>query len=236
MNVQLPSFEIDLLNELVRGQTLPMPTLDSAHMEIILELLQKAYQEIKTEYPTRVATAPENAVNSLMVARLNHLIQDDPLAKQLVRAISRGSEVTSYDAQHIEKRPDIQISLTSRVHLFPLIVECKLLDEPQRKTTKLYCQNGLARFINGEYAWTDSEAIMLAYVRDGSFIATQLHPFLTKANTTFPHQYQVVSFPEKCPFLPDVARSKHGRPFKYLHDGQAGEFPGEILVWHLWVR
>jgi hypothetical protein len=153
------------LTELIRGQQMPLPALDESHLEIILELLHRAYVGIASDYPDEIATSDEKHLNGLMVSRLNHLVSDDPLAGLLVRAVSRGTETKNFDATRFEMRPDIQISLTSRQHLFPLVVECKLIDLAHDKTVERYCLDGLARFTTGDYAWMNLEAMMLAYVR-----------------------------------------------------------------------
>jgi len=94
----------------------------------------------------------------------------------LVTCISRGRESINYDGSKLEKRPDLSIHLTSRFSRLSLVVECKLLDSKNKKSIDLYCDQGLARFIDGQYAWYAREAFMLAYVRDGATIATCLTP------------------------------------------------------------
>ncbi|PKR56537.1 MULTISPECIES: hypothetical protein [Thalassospira] len=231
-----PSMLQDHLSELIRGQELPLPALDHLHVEVILELLQNAYTGIKADYHAAVSSGEEKHLNSLMVDRLNHLVGENSLASLLVRSVSRGTETKNYDATRFEMRPDIQISLTSRQHLFPLIVECKLIHIAKGKTVDLYCRDGLARFTTGDYAWTNQEALMLAYVRDGVSTTSHLSPFLEAATRRSPPEYAVVSLPQKCAVsLPDAARSEHGRYFKYVHGGQGGKLPGDIAVWHLWV-
>lgn len=226
----------DHLSELIRGQELPLPALDHSHIEIILELLHQAYIGIKADYPTTVAAADEKQLNSLMVDRLNNLVREDPMAGLLVRAVSRGAETKNYDATRLEMRPDIQISLTNRQHLFPLIVECKLIDLANGKTVELYCRDGLSRFTTGDYAWTNREALMLAYVRGDGSTGKHLSPFLATAKKKKPPQYSVISLPKKCvASLPDAAKSDHGRYFTYVHGGSVGELPGDISVWHLWI-
>jgi hypothetical protein len=227
----------DHLSELIRGQVLPLPALDPSHAELILELLQHAYDGIKADYPGSVSSGDEKHLNSLMVDRLNHLVGDDPIASLLVRVVSRGTETKNYDASRFEMRPDIQITLTSRQHLFPLIVECKVIDKLKGKTVNLYCRDGLARFTTGDYAWTNREAMMLAYVRDGAATASHLHPFLAVAAALSPPEYAVVSLPQKCALaLQDAARSDHARYFSYVHGAHSGKSPGNIAVWHLWVN
>ncbi|HEY8213986.1 MAG TPA: hypothetical protein VIG36_07645 [Methylocystis sp.] len=237
MSGLFPGLRQDHLAELIRGQELPLAALDPIHIELILELLQHAYEGIKSDYPCAVSAGDEKHLNSLMVDRLNHLVGDDPLASLVVRAVSRGTETKNYDASRFEMRPDIQISLTSRQHLFPLIVECKLIDTAKQKTIERYCLDGLARFTSGDYAWTNREALMLAYVRDGASTSSLLCPFLAAAMALSPPEYAVVSLPQKCALsLPDAARSDHGRYFSYAHGAQSGKPPGNIAVWHLWVN
>lgn len=227
----------DHLSELTRGQELPLPALDSSHIEIILGLLQRAYDELKIEWPNAIATGEEKHVTGLMVDRLNHLVGDDAVASVLIRSVSRGSETKNYDGKRFEMRPDIQISLTGRQHLFPLIIECKLIDAPNRKTVDLYCHDGLARYSTGDYAWTNREALMLAYVRDGATISGHLYPYLDASSKRTPPEYAVVSLPGRCaPSLPDAAVSDHGRYFTYVHGSHLGKAPGDIRVWHLWVK
>lgn len=237
MSGRIGRLQQDHLSELIRGQRLPLPALDPVHVAILLELLQRAYEGIRNDRAETVSSASEADINGLMVARLNHLVGEDPLAGQMVRAVSRGTETINYNASLIEKRPDIQISLTDRQHVFPLIVECKLVDAPKGKTVNLYCRGGLARFISGDYAWANREGMMLAYVRDGGSTTSHLHPFLARKAASEPRKYSVVELPEKCfDHLQDAAVSIHGRAFAYEHAPQNGQQPGDITVWHLWVH
>ena len=226
----------DHLSELTREHDLPLSELDSLHVEFILSLLQQAYEELKRDHPLAMATGEEKHVTGLRVDRLNHLVGADSAAGLLIRAVARGAAAKNYDASRFEMRPDIQISLTGRQHLFPLIVECKLIDQPNGKTVDLYCHEGLARFSLGDYAWTNREALMMAYVRDGATIASCLHPFLTNASMRVPPEYAVVALPVACAApLSNAAVSNHGRYFTYVHGTHAGKMPGNIRVWHLWA-
>ena len=45
-----------------------------------------------------------------------------------------------------------------------------------------YCDDGLVRFVRGDYAWAMQEAMMLAYTRDGRTIAGHLIPEIAKAD------------------------------------------------------
>lgn len=114
----------------------------------------------------------------------------------------------------------------------PLIAEAKIIDAT--KGENLYCTQGVRRFLNGEYGWGGREAFMIAYVRDGSTIATRLEPYLG-----FPAQtasYAVEDAPTSLgPGACDAARSRHGRSFLYAHIAPPANNPGAIALWHLWV-
>ena len=56
-----------------------------------------------------------------------------------------------------------------------LAVECKPVDK-KHPAGEHYCDKGLRRFVDGDYAWTMQEAMMVAYVRDGRCIAKSLLP------------------------------------------------------------
>ena len=173
-------------------------------------------------------------INTLIETRLNALLEKDARWSQLVSVVARGKETASYDGSHLERRPDLSIHLTNRNPSFPLIVECKLIDAPSRKTVDLYCNDGLVRFVRGEYGWATREAFMLAYVRDGSKIASCLTPFLARSQTKQPDTYLTQSLPN--PIVgssAQLARSSHGRGFSYPASSSVP--PGEIAIWHLWI-
>ena len=134
----------------------------------------------------------------------------------------------------LEKRPDLSIHLTDRNPSFPLIVECKLIDASSDKRVKLYCDDGLLRFVRGDYGWATREAFMLAYVRDGSTISSCLGPFLAQNREKQPDIYLTDVLPEAV-VESDIylARSSHNREFRYIDQSRGS--PGAIAIWHLWI-
>jgi hypothetical protein len=158
---------------------------------------------------------------------------EDPLWRQLVLSVVRGKESLSFDGSHLEKRPDLSIYLSNSTRGFPLVAEAKIIDKGNGKSEALYCDKGLLRFVKGEYAWANREALMLAYVRDGSSIGETLTPFLTNAMADTPPGYLIESLPVASGSYGAVlAHSRHGRSFAYAG---AAEPPGPISVWHLWL-
>lgn len=226
----------DQVAELTRGLTLPLPEVATDHLEVIAEGLLRAFSDVRARSPVTVASGSEAEVTALMEARLNTLIEEDPLWGQLVLCAVRGKESLSFNGAHLEKRPDLSIYLSNRNRGFPLITEAKIIDAASSKTEALYCDNGIRRFVDGEYAWGNREAFMIAYVRDGSSISTKLTPFLSGAISKKPPGYLIESLPAAVGAATnDLAHSRHGRSFMYDGDASAGLEPGPISVWHLWL-
>jgi len=215
---------------------LPLPEIEAEHLKIVAEGLLQAFNDVRAQSSATVFSGIEAEVTALMEARLNMLIEEDPLWGQLVLCVARGKESLSFNGSHLEKRPDLSIYLSNRTRGFPLITEAKILDSTAGQTEALYCDKGLQRFIDGEYAWGNREAFMIAYVRDGSSIEMKLKPFLSAAMTRIPPSYLV----EELPICvgdasSDLAFSRHGRTFTYTNQEALADQPGPITVWHLWL-
>ncbi len=220
--------------ELTRGQSLPLPPLQEVHLTFIAEVLTRVWDELLSRRRTTLLSGAEIEINALIETRLNALVDEDELWAQLVRCVARGKETVSYDGSHLEKQPDLSIYLTHRTPSFPLVVECKLIDAPSKKRIGLYCNEGLARLVRGEYAWAVREAFMLGYVRDGSTILSALEPFLAQSQTRLPDTYRTDVLPKSTRYgASELARSSHTREFRYI--GQPQNRPGAIAVWHLWI-
>lgn len=219
--------------ELTRGQSLPLAPLPESILRVIAETVVRAWNELRARHRAILNIGDEAEVSALLISRLNTLRDEDPCWENIASGVSRGRETISFDGGHLEKRPDVSIHITRRNFGFPLVAECKLIDHPNKKTVNLYCKQGLTRFVNGEYAWATQEAFMLAYVRDGSSIATTLKPYLTKNQTVTPDCCATEILPTPLPHSPtDLAHSRHGRHFSYLNQESA---PGSIELWHLWL-
>jgi hypothetical protein len=116
-----------------------------------------------------------------------------------------------------------------------LVVECKILDKPSGKKIEMYCNDGLARFVRGEYAWASLEAFMLAYVRDGSTILSSLSPLLAQSQALKPDVFQTDVLPDLIKHTSmHLARSSHNRTFRYVSQTSQNN-PGVIAIWHLWL-
>jgi hypothetical protein len=226
---------LDQIAELTRGIELPLPPLHQEHLHIIVEELLTSWTDLLQRHPGVLLDGDEAAINTLMETRLLARLDENPLWAQMVRAVARGRETVSFDGTHLEKRPDLSLFLTCRNVSFPLAIECKIIDKANDKTGKLYCDNGLSRFLTGEYAWATREAFMIAYVRDKSTIASTLVPlFVPPASGAIPYAVDAAMIQVGSP-PPDLARSSHGRNFRYPLRQPPRDEPGAIALWHLWL-
>ena len=225
----------DQVEELTRGVRLPLAPIADEHLEVLAEGLRRAFDDVRQHAPNTVDTGEEPEVTALMQARLNSLILEHSLWRQLVLWVGRGTESISFDGSHIEKRPDLSIVLSGVERRFPLVAEAKILDTAASKTVALYCKKGIRRFVEGEYAWGNREAFMIGYVRDGSSINTTLKAVLSKAMNLLPDPYLVKALPVPVGSgSSDLAYTRHGRDFVYGNQ-QPPNRPGPISVWHLWL-
>ena len=225
----------DQVEELTRGLRLPLGPIAEEHLEVIAGFLRQAFDDVRQQAPFTVHNGTEPEVTALMQARLNAMIGEDVLWRQLVLWVGRGVESVSFDGTHLEKRPDLSIVLSGAERRFPLVAEAKVIDAPTSKTVKMYSEKGIRRFVVGEYAWGNREAFMIGYVRDKSSIDTTLTPFLSEAVETNPPHYALQSLPISVGGAAwDLARTKHGRTFIYASQPPPNA-PGPISLWHLWM-
>lgn len=226
----------DQVEALTSGLRLPLEPIADEHLAVIAEGLRRAFDAARQQALGTLCAGDEPAVTALLQAQLNGALAEDPLWRQLVLWVGRGSESVSFDGKHIEKRPDFSIVLSGSERRFPLVAEAKILDAPAGKTVGLYGKNGIRRFVDGEYAWGNREAFMLGYVRDGSSIGTTLAGFLSAAHQSHPQRYRLQSLPVAVDTAAgELAHTRHGRSFVYGNQSPPNS-PGPISVWHLWLQ
>ncbi|MDB5362337.1 MAG: hypothetical protein JWO51_3634 [Rhodospirillales bacterium] len=226
----------DQIDELTRGIELPLAALHEEHLALIADMIALAWGDLAINRASTLAMGSEAEINALLEARLSRLLDEHPLWEQLVRSVARGKETVSFNGAHLEKRPDLSIFLSGRSPAFPLVIECKLIDAPDGKSGTLYCNNGLHRFLTGEYGWSGRDGFMLAYVRDQSTIESCLLPFLAAGRMAKPDPFAVRDWPVGSGHaVLDLAATRHDRAFRYLNRIPPADAPGPIAIWHLWL-
>ena len=226
---------LDQIAELTRGLHLPLPKLEQGHLIVIAESLARAFGDIRERHPATVLSGSEAEVTALLESRLKALLGEDLFWSQLVLSISRGSESLSFDGSHLEKRPDLSLNLSNRDR-FPLVIEAKIIHQDKARTVRLYADNGIRRFVQGEYAWARREAMMLAYVRDSSSVDLTLTPLLEADMVKKQKEYLTEVVPVRIGSVsPQLSESRHQRSFAYVNQAPPAHLPGDISLWHLWL-
>ena len=160
--------------------------------------------------------------------------------------VVRHAQVTIYNGQRPAKTPDLSFKLRyAGTEPRPVVsahdalfVECKPVDA-KHAAGSAYCDDGLIRFVNGDYAWAMQDAMMLAYTRNDRTIAAHLSPAMDQSarkaslGIIQPLQLCPGSAAAACAEAEAVYVTTHHREFPWP-DGKGSAT--DITVYHLWHR
>jgi hypothetical protein len=225
---------LDQVAELTRGVELPLPNVEAPVLELVIEAVALAWDHVLMQHPKIAKQGDEAEINAVIETWLNGQLPSIPSLDLFVSGVDRGRESISFDGKRIETRPDLSFRLTHVDARFRLLAECKIIDKASGKTTALYRSNGIARFVNGDYAWGCREAIMLAYVRCGSSLQGSLLRGLSRYPEMAWVQHEMKSHPCLLIARDALGTSTHARSFSYVHN--TTRTPGPIDLWHLWLE
>ena len=228
---------------------LPHPRLGLPVVLLIRRVLLRAFELLREQgYP--VATANEDPVTkelrSIIENRLRQSGEVRGFSKRTFEFVVRQGQWENYNGTIITKTPDLFFKLRDdegrrigvRSEFDGLFIEAKPVDSTHPVGSK-YCDDGLIRFVRGDYAWAMQDAMMLAYARDGRTIAGHLIPEMTKSDRMT--SLGTAHLPEVCRATAAAACSEaeavhisqHRRDFPWPH----GKGPAtDITVYHLWHR
>jgi len=214
---------------------------------LIRRVLCRAF-EILREQSMNLADAQEDE----LTAALRSIIENDlrqsgnvnGFNRRNYESVIRQGEVANFDGTRRAKTPDLCFKLRyddfepgmTLSEFDALFVECKPVDATHPVGSK-YCDDGLSRFVNGDYAWAMQEGMMLAYSRHGRTISD--HLILAMNDDKRMKSLATSQLPQKCDTLDGAANrhteavhiSKHARNFYW--PGAKG-LATEITVYHLW--
>jgi len=226
---------------------LPHPRLGLPVILLIQRVLCRAF-EILREEKFRLSEAKEDAVTAALRAIIeNNLRQEGSIPgfnRRSYECVVRQGQVANFDGTRLTKAPDLCFKLRHddfepRLVLSEhdaLFVECKPVDSTHF-AGRDYCDDGLIRFVVGDYSWAMQEGMMLAYVRDGRTIASHLVPAMSEPQRMT--SLATTQLPQPCS-EPGAAAgtraesihiSKHRRSFPWL-DGKG--VATDITIYHLW--
>lgn len=153
----------------------------------------------------------------------------------LFEHVSRAENLSNYNASVINKQPDLIIQLADGPlqqtrRYVGIYIETKIVSMSTPITR--YTDEGLKRFIVGDYAWAMQGALMIAYQSKKPRPRTALELKLASDTTlaTVP-QNGGEWFSSPAAAAPLCGNSMHERSWCYL----CGDEPGPIRVWHMWT-
>lgn len=211
-----------------------------AHLAFI-----RAFEMLRTAPPPGfiLSSAKEDDITRQLDDILaNDILPNESVAgfnRNFFRHVGRASELTNVDGKHPAKKPDIVLSLSSenrpRVisNQDALFVECK----PVEKTKSLgshYCNEGISRFVIGDYAWAMREAMMLAYVRHNYTTKKHLRDVLGKngsKNLGRPTSPKIVAGGQATKFSQPLCYTHHERSFVWPSNAKRAS---RLKLFHSW--
>ncbi|HYN20196.1 MAG TPA: hypothetical protein VE078_04490 [Thermoanaerobaculia bacterium] len=226
---------------------LPHPRLELPMILLVRQVVLRAF-ELLCEYGYSLATEQEDSITAALRGVIENDLRHNGSVKGFSRrtydTVIRQGQVANFDGTKRAKAPDLCFRLRNdeeepRPVLSEhdaLFVECKPVDKSHAAGSN-YCDAGLCRFVDGDYAWAMEEGLMLGYARHGRTIAKNLIPALQKVERL--GRLKTVELPRPVEHPGAVARddaealhvSRHRRGFPWV----AGKGPAsDILIYHSW--
>lgn len=215
-------------------ESLPYPAVSPFLLRAVEDALVEAWRRLlaRTADLGLLSMAHEDDVTNPLVDELVRMrgVGFGAFRSDFFAAVAKSEELKDYTGTEVQKRdiilrlvPDPALVLEERY--YGVFVEAKIINLPKRRTVELYRDEGLARFRDGRYAWKMREAVLVAYVLDGSALAATLPPALATPLT--PRAWPVPSGAE-------VVSTRHDRAWSYCTPNQGS--PGPIALSHVWLR
>ena len=167
--------------------SLPHPPYPKTTLRVIESAIAEAWRIIR-DHPKgdfRIDQADEDRITrELRTGLMDHVLNGGSVPGFTSQHffVTREAMFESFDGTHLDKMPDLHIhvvrdepaSLPSADGLF---VECKPIDR-EHPAGKAYCDQGIIRFVKGEYAWALPQALMVGYAASGYTMPEKLRKSL----------------------------------------------------------
>jgi len=228
---------------------LPHPRLGLPVILLVRRVVLRAFEMLR-ERGYSLAAEKEDGITAALRGIIENDLRQSGSVKgfdhRTYETVIRQGQTESYDLTRLTKAPDLCFKLRSgeeepRPVLSThdaLFVECKPVDKSHAAGGK-YCDDGLCRFVEGDYAWAMEEGLMLGYVRHGRTIAKHLVPSMKEPGRWV--RLKTAELPRPVEHPGAVAAgdtealhvSRHRRGFLWVDEkGPATD----IAIYHLWHR
>lgn len=219
----------------------PYPSWDEAFLSAIDCAIRQAWANVIAT-GIDLSQSSEDQITEKLEDQLEKILNSGDnkvFNRSKFQDVIRGGNFCNYNKKSITKQPDLIIrpvdltpGIDNRYH--GLFIECKILDKKDKSELK-YIENGIKRFVDGEYAWAMTHAMMLAYVR--------------AENISLPSSLEkCFSRNIKKPFIVECCSKDNFKKMRETEDGSCyvsthcrgwvheehGD-PGDIRLDHLWL-
>nr|MDA3791629.1 hypothetical protein [Desulfobacula sp.] len=156
--------------------TLPHPEIPKRTILLLCNVIKKAWLLLEENPPSgfSLESAYEDVITRELVEIIENVLRQSGevggFNSAMFGRVTRGQEITNFNKEHPDKMPDIFFDLKrDRLSILSnqdgLFVECKPVDK-NHHVWSCYCKHGLARFVNGDYAWAMQDALMVGYTKN----------------------------------------------------------------------
>lgn len=223
----------------------PHPTLDIRILLVVEDSIRYAWEILRKHPPAglSLSTASEKEITIVLLKVLEKLRGENIVNgfdSKTFETVIREGNLANYNGKHPDKEPDFVFRLceiregTEKLQ-DGIIVECKPIDI-KHPVGSTYCEKGVKRFVDGDYAWAMHSGMMVGYVSENYTIYPKLSDPLKKDKKGI---YNTKKMPYMCPQSkrlkkePTVYITIHKRKWEY--PGTGNKAP-EINLRHLWLQ
>ena len=238
---------LNLFEETTDGIQLPHPPISLRSLLVVESALCEAWRLMRDE-PRGTFKLDEGDEDDITL-ELHERLYDEVFSKGLIpgfntevfASVGREPKIRNFNRTHPDKMPDLFIQFVDRpvgalYSQHGIFIECKPVDD-DHAVGKHYCDKGIIRFIQGDYAWTMTSVLMIGYARSDYTILPKLPDTLALASRA--KKIPTLDAPQPCqhsqagPINEVVHISRHNRTFKYVENGKAAP---PITLRHLWLK
>jgi len=152
--------------------TLPHSAYPKATLYVVESAISEAWRIIRDcpEGDFKIDDADEDRITRELRTCLMNMVLDRgnvPGFTSDIFRVMREGKFESFDGTHLDKMPDLHIDIVrnspaSIRSADGLFVECKPVDR-NHPAGATYCDKGIMRYVNGEYAWASTQGLMVGY-------------------------------------------------------------------------
>ena len=223
----------------------PHPPLDIRILLVVEDAVRYAWKILKKDQTIEIglSIASEKQITIALLDTLEKLRQTKIIVgfdSRNFETVIREGNLTNYNGKHPDKEPDLVFRLceiregTEKLQ-DGIITECKPIDitHPVGST---YCEKGVKRFVDGDYAWAMHSGMMVGYVSGNYTVYPKLSDPLKKDKKGI---YNTKKMPYICPQSkrlkkePTVYITIHKRKWEYP---QTGDKAPDIKIRHIWLQ